>query len=138
MRALRTDAATSIRMAGIRQKGTRIEESVAAALRDLGLHYRKNVRSLVGSPDFANRARRWAVFVHGCFWHHHSGCHRATIPKTNVGFWKAKFRDNQRRDARAVRTLRRQGYCVVVIWECQEKRIRDKLRKILEPRGIDA
>lgn len=138
MRALRTNAATSLRMAGIRQKGTKIEKSVAIALRDLGLNHRKNVRSLVGSPDFANKSRRWAVFVHGCFWHHHPGCHRATLPKSNTSFWKAKFRDNQRRDARAIRALRRQGYRVVIIWECQEKLIRKKLSKILESRGIDA
>jgi DNA mismatch endonuclease Vsr len=124
-------------MAAIRQKGTNIETSVAVALRDCGLRYRRNVKQLAGSPDFANRTRRWAIFVNGCFWHHHAGCRKATIPKSNTGFWKKKFRDNQLRDARAIRALRREGYRVVVIWECQKNQIPKKLRQILEARGID-
>lgn len=138
MRTARLDTETSARMARIRQKGTKIEVAVALVLRDLGLHYRKNVRKLPGSPDFANRSKRWAVFVHGCFWHHHAGCHRATVPKSNRRFWVNKFRDNKRRDARSVRLLRREGYRVVVIWECQEQRIRDKLTKILETGGVNS
>ncbi|WP_223154032.1 MULTISPECIES: very short patch repair endonuclease [Bradyrhizobium] len=125
-------------MARIRQKGTKIELDVASVLRDLGLHYRKNVKKLAGSPDFANRSKRWAVFVHGCFWHHHAGCRRATVPKSNRRFWLNKFRDNKRRDDRSVRLLRRDGYRVVVIWECQERRIRDKLTKILEAGSVNS
>jgi DNA mismatch endonuclease Vsr len=129
---------TSARMARIRQKGTKVEAVVAAVLRDLGLHYRKNVKQLPGSPDFANRSRRWAIFVNGCFWHHHKGCRRATIPKSNTEFWTTKFRENQRRDARAVARLKRDDYRVVVIWECQQKRIRAKLSKVLETGRINS
>jgi DNA mismatch endonuclease Vsr len=138
MKAARADPETSARMARIRQKGTKIETIVAAVLRDLGAHYRKNVKKLPGSPDFANRSKRWAVFVNGCFWHHHEGCSRATVPKSNRKFWIAKFRDNKRRDARCINRLRRDGYRVALIWECQENRIRGKLAKILEPRGVDS
>ena len=138
MKAVRPDPETSARMARIRQKGTKIETIVATVLRDLGARYRKNVKKLPGSPDFANRSRRWAVFVNGCFWHHHKGCRRATIPKSNRKFWIAKFRDNRRRDARSIARLRREGYRVVLIWECQEGLIRDKLAKVLEPRRVDA
>jgi len=138
MKAARPDPATSARMAGIRQKGTKIETMVAIALHELCLRYRKNVKQLSGSPDFANRSRRWAIFVNGCFWHHHTGCRKATVPKSNTKFWMAKFRDNQRRDARAINRLRREGYRVVIIWECQADRIRAKLSKILEARSIDA
>lgn len=125
-------------MAGIRQKGTRIESLVASVLRDFGLRYRKNVKQLPGSPDFANRSGRWAIFVNGCFWHHHTGCRKATIPKSNTVFWKEKFAENQRRDARAIRALRREGYRVVTIWECQEGRIASKLSKVFKARGVDA
>ncbi len=125
-------------MAGIRQRGTKIETIVAIELRDLGLHYRKNVKKLPGSPDFANRAKQWAVFVNGCFWHHHAGCRKATVPKSNAAFWRTKFRDNRRRDARATRRLRQEGYRVIVIWECERQRIRAKLCKILEPRRVDS
>lgn len=97
---LRPTPATSLRMAGIRQKGTKIETAVANILRELDLHYRKNVKQLPGSPDFANRSHRWAVFVNGCFWHHHPGCRKATVPKSNTEFWMIKFRDNRLRDAR--------------------------------------
>ncbi|WP_245271176.1 very short patch repair endonuclease [Mesorhizobium sp. LNJC384A00] len=120
-------------MAAVRQKSTAIETAVATVLRELRLHYRKNVKSLPGSPDFANRSRRWAVFVNGCFWHHHTGCEKASIPKSNTEFWTTKFRDNRRRDAQAIRRLRRNGYCVIVVWECHKNRIHAKLRKIVRP-----
>lgn len=129
---------TSARMAGIRQKGTSIEVLVAAVLRDMSLHYRKNVKGLPGSPDFANRLRRWAVFVNGCFWHHHTGCKKATIPKVNSQFWIDKFRANRRRDALAVARLRAMGYRVAVVWECERGHIDLRLRNVLEPGRIDA
>lgn len=105
-------------MGRVRQKGTAPELLVAKALRDLGLGYRKNARDLPGSPDFANRGRRWAIFVNGCYWHHHS-CSRGTIPTRNREFWMAKFRTNRARDARAVRALRAAGYRVLLVWECE-------------------
>lgn len=135
---LTVDPVTTARMAGVRQKGTRIETIVARVLRDMGIHYRKNVKRLPGSPDFANTSRRWAVFVNGCFWHHHTNCRKATVPKTNSDFWEKKFLDNRHRDAQSIRKLRRDGYRVIVIWECEKDRIRSKLGKILEPRRVDA
>lgn len=124
-------------MSGIRQKGTKVELTVGAVLRELALHYRKNVKQLPGSPDFANRSRRWAVFVNGCFWHHHTGCRKATVPKSNRDFWTAKFHENRRRDARAIMRLRSQGYKVVVIWECEMHMIRARLDKIFEASRVE-
>ena len=73
-----------------------------------------------GSPDIANRAQGWAVFVHGCFWHRHPGCARATTPKRNRVFWERKFQANQVRDARVRAALKAMGFrSVVVLWECQ-------------------
>lgn len=132
------DAATSARMGRIRQKDTKIEALVGKVLRDAGLHYRKNVRRLPGSPDFANRSKRWAIFVNGCFWHHHTGCRKATVPKTNREFWLSKFMANRSRDARAIARLRADGYDVVLVWECEVDRIRQKLTKVLEARRIDS
>lgn len=128
---------TSVRMAGIRQRNTDIERQVSTILRRLGLRYRKNVKGLPGSPDFANRTRGWAVFVNGCFWHHHTGCRRATIPKTNTEFWCKKFRGNRHRDAKAIRSLRSRGYRVLVVWECQADRIADRLCKVFEAGSVD-
>jgi DNA mismatch endonuclease Vsr len=122
-------------MAAIRQKGTKIEEIVAVVLRENGVSYRKNVKSLPGSPDFANKSRRWAIFVNGCFWHHHTHCRKATIPKTNPEFWSDKFKTNRSRDARAVCRLRQSGYRVVLVWECEKDRMATKLAKIIEAGG---
>jgi DNA mismatch endonuclease Vsr len=127
-------------MARVRQRGTDAELVVAAALRVLGARYRLNVRKLPGSPDFANQARSWAIFVHGCFWHQHARCKRATVPKSNKRFWIDKFAANRKRDRRTVDRLKRLGYRVVVIWECEvanDALIHDKLSKILEPSSVD-
>jgi len=114
-----TDAATSRRMADVRQRDTTPELAVRRALTMLGLRYRVRNRDLPGSPDIANRTRKWAVFVHGCFWHRHPGCVRSTTPKRNRAFWKKKFEANVERDARAVAALRERGFRVVTVWECE-------------------
>jgi DNA mismatch endonuclease, patch repair protein len=120
---LQVDDATSARMGRVRQKATSPELLVGKALRALGHHYRSKNRDLEGSPDFANRKGRWAVFVHGCFWHRH-GCSASTTPGRNREFWQAKFARNQARDQRAIEALAARGYRVLVIWECQIKRAR--------------
>jgi DNA mismatch endonuclease Vsr len=125
-------------MAGIRQSNTKPETAVGIELRLVGLHYRKNVRALPGSPDFANQKGRWAVFVHGCFWHHHSNCRKATVPKTNTEFWAEKFRDNRKRDAKAIARLRTQGYKVFLVWECQTHAFEERLQKVLEAGGVES
>jgi DNA mismatch endonuclease Vsr len=117
--SLLVDPATSARLARIRQKDTAAEQAVRRVLRELGLRYRVRNRDLPGAPDAANRARRWVVFVHGCFWHSHAGCYRATVPKRNRDFWLTKFADNRARDLRVLRALRRRGYRALVVWECE-------------------
>ena len=114
-----TTAGTSRRMGKVRQRGTAPELIVRRAVRRIGLHYRLRNRDLPGSPDLANRSRRFAVFVHGCFWHQHLHCPRATVPKRNRGFWVAKFAANRARDDRSVEALRQLGYTVLVVWECE-------------------
>lgn len=114
-----SDVATSARMGGIRQQHTAPELAVRRILAALGLRYRVHNRDLPGSPDVANRARAWAVFVHGCYWHRHEGCKRTTTPKRNREFWEAKFAANVARDARAMRELDALGYHVVTVWECE-------------------
>lgn len=117
-RGLVVDAATSMRLGRIRQRDTRAELRVRSVLHRLGWRFRINNRDLPGSPDIANRSRRWAVLVHGCFWHAHPRCARATLPKRNRAFWREKFESNRARDKRVLKTLRQMGYRVVVIWEC--------------------
>ena len=124
-------------MAGIRQKDTSAETLVRKILSGLGHAFRTRNRDLPGSPDIANRSRSWAVFVHGCFWHRHSGCSRTTTPKRNRAFWEEKCGQNVARDRRAVSALRRLGYVVVVVWECdvlkRPEHVAARLRKSLVP-----
>jgi DNA mismatch endonuclease (patch repair protein) len=114
-----TDRATSERMAGIRQKDTAPELAVRRVLVAHGLRFRTHNRDLPGSPDVANRKRKWAVFVHGCYWHRHAGCSKATTPKRNREFWISKFEANVARDARARAELQALGFDVLVVWECE-------------------
>jgi DNA mismatch endonuclease (patch repair protein) len=116
------DRATSLRLSKIRQKDTAPELAVRVILSAIGVRYRVRNRDLPGSPDIANRTARWAVFVHGCYWHSHRGCSRATVPKRNREFWVAKFAANVKRDADAVAALRRRGFRVAVVWECEIER----------------
>jgi len=100
-----------------RQTGNLTTElTFAKALRGAGIRgYRKHWPFL-GKPDFAWPSRKIAVFVDGCFWH---GCSKGrSIPTSNVLFWRAKIENNQRRDLRVTRALRRQGWRVIRIWEC--------------------
>jgi DNA mismatch endonuclease (patch repair protein) len=124
-------------MGRVRQRATRAEQAVGLALRTLGHGYRTNVRALPGSPDFANRSQRWAVFVNGCFWHRHTGCARATTPTANRAFWLEKFAANRARDAAAIRALRRMGFKVAVVWECQTADAARRLSDVLKPRRPD-
>lgn len=126
-------------MANVRQSNTYAEEAVGKALRKKGVSYRRNVRTLPGSPDFGNKSRRWALFVNGCFWHHHRNCRRATVPHSNAAFWIEKFRQNRSRDARKIRALRELGFRVAIIWECQlrdEGAVESAISKMLKPRGV--
>lgn len=134
------DPKRSALMSRVRQRQTKAEQAVASLLRAAGHYYRLNVRTLPGSPDFANQTRRWAIFVNGCFWHQHTGCPRATIPKTNKRFWREKFRTNRSRDAKAVRALRRSGYRTAIVWECETDAphtLTARISKVIEPSGVN-
>lgn len=116
---LEVDDRTSARMANIGQRDTKPEVVVRKLLHALGLRYRVQNKFLPGRPDIANQKKKWAVFVHGCYWHHHEGCKLATVPSRNQEFWLAKFRRNQERDAQRETELQALGYKVVVVWQCE-------------------
>lgn len=74
------------------------------------------------------------IFVHGCFWHRHKNCRYTTTPKTRVEFWQKKFEQNVERDRRNIAELRRVGWRVYCIWECQtrdKKGLERRLRHLL-------
>lgn len=116
---LQIDPKTSARLGRVRQKDTAPELAVRRIANGMGMRYRLRNRDLPGSPDLANRSQGWAIFVHGCFWHRHSGCLRATTPKRNRAFWQAKFGANRARDQRVRSELRKMGFRTVVVWECE-------------------
>ena len=116
------DQETSARMGRVRQTGTKPELIVRRLIHELGHRYRVDNRDLPGSPDVANRSRGWALFLHGCYWHRHLGCNKATTPTRNRAFWMDKFEANVARDRRAIRDLRNMGYNTFVVWECQCER----------------
>jgi DNA mismatch endonuclease (patch repair protein) len=106
-------------MARVRGKHTTPEKIVRRALTDLRARYRLNPADIPGKPDIVFKGRRKAIFVHGCFWHQHAKCPRAKRPATRVAFWSPKLDGNIRRDKRIVRSLRAEGWSVLILWECQ-------------------
>jgi DNA mismatch endonuclease, patch repair protein len=123
----------SAMMAAVRGKNTKPELIVRQLVHRAGYRFRLHRRDLPGAPDLVLPSRRVAIFVHGCFWHGHSGCRYATVPKTRREFWLAKVKANRLRDARAKRALQKSDWRVIVIWEC-ETRHSERLQKVLLPR----
>ncbi|MBF0181187.1 MAG: DNA mismatch endonuclease Vsr [Magnetococcales bacterium] len=108
-------------MRSVRQKGTTPELIVRKTLHRIGYRFRLNRSDLPGRPDIVLPRYRTCIFVHGCFWHRHSDCRYATMPKARTEWWQEKFRANEERDRRKARELAALGWDVVVIWECETK-----------------
>ena len=116
-------------MSRIGVKDTAPEMIVRRIAHSLGYRYRLSVRSLPGSPDLVFAGRRKVIFVHGCFWHRHD-CPRGTMPKARREFWKAKLTRNKERDAENVEKLKRLGWLVLTIWECETKNPETLVRRL--------
>lgn len=118
-------------MSHIRSTNSKPEEIVRKYLFSRGLRYRKNVRSLPGTPDIVLKKYRTVVFVNGCFWHHHD-CGRFVWPATNTEYWRKKIDRNTERDKENYDLLTAQGWQILIIWECQlKKKVSDKQLQIL-------
>lgn len=94
------------------------EVAVRRALWAAGFRYRLHAKALPGKPDIVFAGRRFAVFVHGCFWHQHLGCPRAKRPATRREYWDAKLDRNMARDKLTRRRLEDLGWRVITLWEC--------------------
>ncbi|MEO8724842.1 MAG: very short patch repair endonuclease [Acidobacteriaceae bacterium] len=130
-----TPAQRSRLMARVPSEDTAPEKAVRKLLWSMGLRYRLHAKELPGRPDIVFRSRKKAIFVHGCFWHRHSGCTRNSLPTTRRAFWRKKLEGNAERDRKNYRLLRRAGYRVLVIWECELRRsdrVFARLRRFLE------
>lgn len=108
----------SANMAAIRSKNTKPEIIGRKALTAAGCRYRLNRSDIPGKPDIAMIGRRIAIFVHGCFWHAHAGCPRASVPSAHHAFWVEKLARNKARDAAVRDKLLESGWRVLRVWEC--------------------
>lgn len=117
-------------MSRVRSAHTEPELLVRRTAHGLGYRYRLHCKELPGRPDLVFPKHQAVIFVHGCFWHGHRGCRRSTRPASNVGFWNAKLDANAKRDRANIEKLRKLGWRVLVIWECQA-RVEDLLSRRL-------
>jgi DNA mismatch endonuclease (patch repair protein) len=85
----------------------------------MGFRYRLHSKVLPGKPDMVFAGRKAVIFMHGCFWHRHPGCKLARMPKSRIDFWEEKLEANRQRDLRNQERLRKMGWRVLVVWECQ-------------------
>lgn len=118
-------------MSKVRHKDTRPEMVVRRLIHGLGFRYRLHAKDLPGKPDITFRKKRKVIFVHGCFWHRHSECKLARLPKSRTDFWVPKLERNKIRDEKVIAQLIEEGWEVLVIWECQTNDIEQLEKKLL-------
>ena len=124
-------------MSRIRGKHTAPEMVVRSTLHQMGYRFRLHEKKLPGRPDIVLPKYKAVVFVNGCFWHRHTGCPNCTTPTNNRAFWVNKLEGNVSRDILHRRALRKLGWRVMVVWECETgktkltKRLQNRLAKFL-------
>lgn len=131
----RTPASRSALMSRVGAKNTAPEMIVRRLLHGLGYRFRLHRRDLPGTPDIVFPTRRKAILVHGCFWHSH-GCKIGQPPKSRPEFWEPKLERNRRRDVEVEAALRRAGWDVITVWQCETRRpeeLRNRLVDFLGP-----
>ncbi|HEX8278114.1 MAG TPA: very short patch repair endonuclease [Segetibacter sp.] len=109
-------------MSKISGKETKPEILIRRLLFAKGFRYRKNVKSLPGNPDIVLPKYKTVIFVHGCFWHQHDGCRKASRPTSKVEFWNDKLNGNMNRDAKNMKMLKEGGWKVIIVWGCELKK----------------
>jgi len=109
-------------MSRIRGKDTTPELKLRSLLHRAGFRFRLHNKKLPGRPDLTLKKYRTTIFVHGCYWHRHENCSKATTPSTKTEFWTSKFDRTMARDGETVRKLRAAGWKVQIVWECELER----------------
>lgn len=117
-------------MSLIKSKDTKPELIVRSLLHHLGYRFRLYSKKLPGKPDIVLAKFKTVIFVHGCFWHRHKNCSRATTPKSNQKYWKTKFERNVQRFKEVSAQIQTLGWHVIVIWECEIKNIEALTEKL--------
>jgi len=121
-------------MSQIGGKNTKPEKIVRSIVYKLGFRYRLHYKKLSGKPDLVFPSRKKVIFVHGCYWHRHNCKKGKSIPITNKMFWKNKLDRNKERDKENKQTLRKLGWKILTIWECQIKnpaKLTEQINKFL-------
>jgi DNA mismatch endonuclease, patch repair protein len=124
-------------MSRVRARDTAPEMSVRRLVHGMGYRYRLHSTALPGKPDLVFGKRKKVIFVHGCFWHRHSNCALARMPKSRLDFWLPKLEGNRKRDKRNLHGLRKLGWESLVVWECEisppkEARLKNKIGRFLD------
>lgn len=122
MADVHTPEQRSFNMSRIRGRDTKPEMIVRSIVHGLGYRYRLHCRDLPGRPDLVFQKRRKIIFIHGCFWHMHRCRFGSVVPKTNADFWHNKRCGNKERDKMIIKELRKAGFQVLTIWECQTRK----------------
>jgi len=125
-------------MSRIRSKDTKPEMHMRRMVHALGYRYSLHRRDLPGAPDMVFPSRKKVILVHGCFWHQHKGCIDGRLPKSREDYWLPKLRRNVERDRRNIRKLRRSGWKVMKVWECEvlgSENLQKRLIQFLSPSG---
>lgn len=117
-------------MSAVRGRDTKPEMFIRRLLHAMNYRYRLHRKDLPGTPDVVFGPKRKTIFVHGCFWHRHPGCPKATSPKTRAEFWAEKFDRNVERDRQAGRRLSALGWQSLVVWECETRKPEALVRKL--------
>ena len=108
----------SYNMSRIRSKNTKPEILVRKFLHAQGFRFRLHDKKLPGKPDIVLPKYKTVIFIHGCFWHGHNKCKYFVIPKTRTEWWLDKINSNKRNDVKAIRSLKKEGWNIISIWEC--------------------
>lgn len=121
----------SANMRRIKSKDTSPELIVRKIIHKMGYRFRLHRKDLPGKPDLTFPSKKKVVFVHGCFWHQHENCEISRIPKSNRQYWVPKLRRNKFRDQEHQNSLKKLGWKVLVIWECEIKELNKMNKKII-------
>lgn len=120
----------SANMSRIRSRDTSPEMIVRRLVHAMGYRYRLHVASLPGKPDIVLPRLKRIIEVRGCFWHQHSGCIDSHVPKSRLQYWKPKLESNVFRDKANGRELRKLGWRICVVWECETKAARRLAKRL--------
>ena len=123
----------SYNMSQIKATNTKPEMLVRKFLHAHGYRYRLHDKKLPGKPDIVLPKYKTVIFVHGCFWHGHKNCKFFVVPKTRTEWWLNKINGNIANDVKAVKALKKEGWKIINLWECNLKpaKIKKTLSKLI-------